>query len=164
MWESRSTSFVALLVGIYIIFNSFTIAVNQRWKEIGILRAIGVEQGNISRMFLGEALACWACSVRSSWALPHGFLPGLGGQSRDARHGRGRVRSSFHRRPSQAAPSIRAPSHSRVGSRRVRHWRVVSGARRGVVLTPRWPCTISRRAQRESVPMGWRSAQAAACC
>jgi putative ABC transport system permease protein len=50
------TSFVALLVGVYIIFNSFTIAVNQRWKEIGILRAVGVEQGNVSRMFLSEAL------------------------------------------------------------------------------------------------------------
>jgi len=50
------TSFVALLVGVYIIFNSFTIAVNQRWKEIGILRAVGVEQGNVTRMFLCEAL------------------------------------------------------------------------------------------------------------
>jgi putative ABC transport system permease protein len=50
------TSFIALLVGVYIIFNSFTIAVNQRWKEIGILRAVGVERGNISGMFLGEAL------------------------------------------------------------------------------------------------------------
>jgi len=49
------TSFVALLVGVYIIFNSFTIAVNQRWKEIGILRAVGVERGNVSRMFLCEA-------------------------------------------------------------------------------------------------------------
>ncbi|HEV7967837.1 MAG TPA: FtsX-like permease family protein [Candidatus Acidoferrales bacterium] len=49
------TSFVALLVGVYIILNSFTIAVNQRWKEIGILRAVGVEQGNVSRMFLCEA-------------------------------------------------------------------------------------------------------------
>jgi putative ABC transport system permease protein len=50
------TSFVALLVGVYIIFNSFMIAVNQRWKEIGILRAVGVEQRNVNRMFLGEAL------------------------------------------------------------------------------------------------------------
>jgi len=50
------TSFVALLVGVYIIFNSFTIAVNQRWKEIGILRALGVEQANVTRMFLFEAL------------------------------------------------------------------------------------------------------------
>ncbi len=51
------TSFIALLVGVYIIFNSFTIAVNQRWKEIGILRAIGVERRNINAMFLGEALS-----------------------------------------------------------------------------------------------------------
>jgi putative ABC transport system permease protein len=50
------TSFIALLVGVYIIFNSFTIAVNQRWKEIGILRAVGVERRNINAMFLGEAL------------------------------------------------------------------------------------------------------------
>ena len=50
------TSFIALLVGVYIIFNSFTIAVNQRWKEIGILRAVGVERKNINAMFLSEAL------------------------------------------------------------------------------------------------------------
>jgi putative ABC transport system permease protein len=49
------TSFVALFVGIYIIFNSFTISVNQRWKEIGILRAVGVERGSVSRLFLMEA-------------------------------------------------------------------------------------------------------------
>jgi putative ABC transport system permease protein len=50
------TSFVALLVGLYIIFNSFTINVNQRWKEIGILRAVGLERRNVTLMFLGEAL------------------------------------------------------------------------------------------------------------
>ena len=50
------TSFIALLVGVYIIFNSFTIAVNQRWKEIGILRALGVERRNVNAMFLSEAL------------------------------------------------------------------------------------------------------------
>ncbi len=50
------TSFIALMVGIYIIFNSFTISVNQRWKEIGVLRAVGVERHNITLMFLGEAL------------------------------------------------------------------------------------------------------------
>ena len=50
------TSFTALLVGVYIILNSFTISVNQRWKEIGILRALGVERGTIEAMFLCEAL------------------------------------------------------------------------------------------------------------
>ncbi len=49
------TSFVALLVGLYIIFNSFLINVNQRWKEIGVLRAVGLERRNVTMMFLGEA-------------------------------------------------------------------------------------------------------------
>ncbi|HKZ01035.1 MAG TPA: FtsX-like permease family protein, partial [Pyrinomonadaceae bacterium] len=49
------TSFLALFIGVFIIFNSFSISVNQRWKEIGILRAIGVERVNVRRMFLGEA-------------------------------------------------------------------------------------------------------------
>jgi len=49
------TSFVALLVSIYIIFNSFMIAAHQRWKEIGVLRAIGVGRRNIQSMFLMEA-------------------------------------------------------------------------------------------------------------
>ncbi|MBX7222393.1 MAG: FtsX-like permease family protein [Blastocatellia bacterium] len=50
------TSFIALLVGLFIIFNSFIISVNQRWKEIGILRSLGVERSQIARMFLVEAL------------------------------------------------------------------------------------------------------------
>jgi putative ABC transport system permease protein len=50
------TSFVALLVGVFIIFNSFSIAVNQRWKEIGTLRALGVERRHVQGMFLSEAV------------------------------------------------------------------------------------------------------------
>ncbi len=50
------TSFTALLVGVYIILNSFTIAVDQRWKEIGVLRSLGVGRAGIQAMFLGEAL------------------------------------------------------------------------------------------------------------
>ena len=48
-------SVAALLVGIYLVFNSFTVAVNQRWKEIGILRAAGVTRRGIAAMFLSEA-------------------------------------------------------------------------------------------------------------
>lgn len=50
------TSLTAMLVGLFIIYNSFNISVNQRWKEIGILRALGVERANVQRMFLGEAV------------------------------------------------------------------------------------------------------------
>jgi len=49
-------SFIALLVGVFIIFNTFSISVNQRWKEIGILRALGVERRNVQRMFLAESV------------------------------------------------------------------------------------------------------------
>ncbi|MGH9799367.1 MAG: ABC transporter permease, partial [Blastocatellia bacterium] len=49
-------SFIALLVGVFIIFNTFSISVNQRWKEIGVLRALGVERANVQRMFLGESV------------------------------------------------------------------------------------------------------------
>ena len=48
-------SFIALLVGVFIIFNTLSISVNQRWREIGVLRALGVEQRNIQRMYLVEA-------------------------------------------------------------------------------------------------------------
>jgi putative ABC transport system permease protein len=48
-------SFLAVTICVFIIFNSFSISLNQRWKEIGTLRAIGVESRNIQWMFLGEA-------------------------------------------------------------------------------------------------------------
>ena len=70
------TSFIALLVGVYIIFNSFTIAVNQRWKEIGILRAVGVERRNINAMFLGEALLIGV--IGSGLGIGVGYLLAIG--------------------------------------------------------------------------------------
>lgn len=48
-------SFLAFTVCAFLVFNSFAISVNQRWKEIGVLRAIGVTRGGIQRMFLTEA-------------------------------------------------------------------------------------------------------------
>jgi len=65
------TSFVSLLVSVFIIFNSFSIAVNQRWKEIGVLRAAGVERRNILRMFLAEA--CLVALVGSALGIAGGF-------------------------------------------------------------------------------------------
>jgi len=70
------TSFIALLVGVYIIFNSFTIAVNQRWKEIGILRAVGVERRNINAMFLIEAMVMGV--VGSALGIAAGYYLAMG--------------------------------------------------------------------------------------
>ena len=65
------TSLIALLVGMFIIFNTFSISVNQRWKEIGVLRAIGVERKNVQRMFLGEAAVMG--SIGSALGVVLGF-------------------------------------------------------------------------------------------
>ncbi|HKO95969.1 MAG TPA: FtsX-like permease family protein [Pyrinomonadaceae bacterium] len=49
-------SLLAVTVGVFIIFNSLSVSVNQRWKEIGVLRSIGVEAHHVQRMFLVEAV------------------------------------------------------------------------------------------------------------
>ena len=70
------TSFIALLVGVFLIFNSFSIAVNQQWKEIGVLRALGVESRNVQFMFLGEAALLGL--IASVTGIGVGFLLAIG--------------------------------------------------------------------------------------
>ncbi|MDA8098219.1 MAG: FtsX-like permease family protein [Nitrospiraceae bacterium] len=50
-------SFMALFVGMYLIYNTVSISVVQRKKEIGILRAIGATRGQIIGLFLAETVA-----------------------------------------------------------------------------------------------------------
>lgn len=71
-------SFIAMLVGVFIIFNTFSISVNQRWKEIGILRALGVERPNVQRMFLGEAVVMGI--VGSALGVGLGFFLAVGAE------------------------------------------------------------------------------------
>ena len=47
-------SFIAVFVGMYLIYNAVSINVVHRRKEIGILRALGTTRGQITAMFLGE--------------------------------------------------------------------------------------------------------------
>jgi len=49
------SSLFALLIGMFIIYNSFAIAVTQRRYEIGILRALGATRGQIRTLFLTES-------------------------------------------------------------------------------------------------------------
>jgi putative ABC transport system permease protein len=54
MMVSISSAF-ALFIGMFIIYNSFAIAVSERRSEIGVLRAIGATRGQIRRLFLAES-------------------------------------------------------------------------------------------------------------
>ena len=52
---SNITSVFALFIGMFIIYNTFAIAVTQRRSEIGILRALGATRGQIRTLFLAES-------------------------------------------------------------------------------------------------------------
>lgn len=54
-WMSIASLF-ALIVGMFIIYNSFAIALTQRRPEIGILRALGATRSQVQRLFLLESL------------------------------------------------------------------------------------------------------------
>ncbi|MFH1016925.1 MAG: FtsX-like permease family protein [Pseudomonadota bacterium] len=49
-------AFVALLVGLFLIYNTMQISVAQRRKEISIARALGARRRDVIRLFVGEAL------------------------------------------------------------------------------------------------------------
>jgi putative ABC transport system permease protein len=49
------SSLFALFIGMFIIYNSFAIAVTQRRSEIGILRALGATRAQIRSLFLAES-------------------------------------------------------------------------------------------------------------
>ncbi len=50
------SSVFALFIGMFIIYNTFQIAVTQRRAEIGILRALGATRRQIRALFLGESV------------------------------------------------------------------------------------------------------------
>ncbi len=54
-YNLTTLSFIALLVGMFLIYNTMSIAIIRRRPEIGTLRAIGVSQRAIFMLFLGEA-------------------------------------------------------------------------------------------------------------
>jgi len=54
-FTANVNSAFALFIGMFIIYNSFSIAVAQRRREIGILRALGASRGQIRTLFLVES-------------------------------------------------------------------------------------------------------------
>ncbi len=48
-------SWIALVVGLFLVYNTVTISVVARRDEVGMLRALGVTRGQVLALFLGEA-------------------------------------------------------------------------------------------------------------
>lgn len=57
-WNLRVLSYIALIVGAFLIYNTISVSVVRRRAEIGVLRALGATRGAVLGAFLGEA-ACF---------------------------------------------------------------------------------------------------------
>jgi putative ABC transport system permease protein len=55
-WNLHVLSYIALLVGAFLIYNTISISVVRRRAEIGILRAVGATRSMVTNAFLAEAL------------------------------------------------------------------------------------------------------------
>ena len=54
-WNLRLLSYIALVVGAFLIYNTISVSVVRRRAEIGIARALGTERGTVMSAFAGEA-------------------------------------------------------------------------------------------------------------
>jgi putative ABC transport system permease protein len=57
-WNLRLLSYIALVVGAFLIYNTISVSVVRRRSEIGIVRALGASRGLVLAAFLAEA-ACF---------------------------------------------------------------------------------------------------------
>jgi putative ABC transport system permease protein len=69
--SANITSLFALFIGMFIIYNTFSIAVTQRRAEIGILRALGATEFQIRMLFLSES------AVAGLFASTIGVIAGI---------------------------------------------------------------------------------------
>jgi putative ABC transport system permease protein len=75
---SISSAF-ALFIGMFIIYNAFSIAVTQRRTEIGILRALGATRGQIRTLFLWESAVAGLIGSAAGVGLGLAFARSLTG-------------------------------------------------------------------------------------
>jgi putative ABC transport system permease protein len=75
-WNLRLLSYVSLVVGAFLIYNTISVSVVRRRAEIGLVRALGASRGAILSAFVGEA-ACFGIAG-ALIALPLGRFMATG--------------------------------------------------------------------------------------
>ncbi len=69
-WNLRLLSYIALIVGAFLIYNTISVSVVRRRPETGIVRALGASRGAVLAAFIGEAAFFGAAGA--SLGLPVG--------------------------------------------------------------------------------------------
>jgi putative ABC transport system permease protein len=72
-------AYVALVVGAFIIFNTFSITVAQRTREFGLLRTLGASRAQIMCSVVLEGLLLGACGALAGLLIGIGLAPALDG-------------------------------------------------------------------------------------
>ncbi|MFD6875191.1 MULTISPECIES: ABC transporter permease [unclassified Streptomyces] len=68
---------ISLFVGVFLIYNTFTMLVTQRTKELALLRAVGANRGQVMRSVLAEALVVGAVSAAIGLVSGIGLAAGM---------------------------------------------------------------------------------------
>jgi len=68
-WNLRLLSYIALVVGAFLIYNTISVSVVRRRPEIGVVRALGASRADILFAFLGEAACLGAAGALLGLAL-----------------------------------------------------------------------------------------------
>jgi putative ABC transport system permease protein len=82
-WNLRILSYISLLVGAFLIYNTIAVSVVRRRTEIGILRAIGVSARGVLTIFLGEAAMLGAVGSLAGIGLGRVLAGGIVGMISD---------------------------------------------------------------------------------
>jgi putative ABC transport system permease protein len=70
-------AFIALFVGAFLIFNTFSITVAQRTREFGLLRTLGAKRRQVLRSVIAEALVLGVGGALAGLAFGIALAPGL---------------------------------------------------------------------------------------
>jgi putative ABC transport system permease protein len=75
-WNLRLLSYIALIVGAFLIYNTISVSVVRRRPETGIMRALGASRGAVLAAFIGEA--AFFGLAGSAFGLPVGRVMASG--------------------------------------------------------------------------------------
>jgi putative ABC transport system permease protein len=78
---------ISIFVGAFIIFNTFSMLVAQRTRELALLRAVGAARGQVTRAVIGEAVAVGVVGSTLGLAAGAGLASLLQSQMGDAGQG-----------------------------------------------------------------------------